>query len=354
MTTRIVAAFALSGALAFVFANAVQAAPSPAEKPKQTKEDVEKAEKAVKEHLAKLNGSNGQVAFINDTALIIKDEQGKEVEFKVKMVKPTIDGKEGAWNAVKKDDKIIVVTDNGSPDGNVTKVEINPTASDAKKAGEGKFVKYNKDEALENTLPDHIFFAVLFRQFPVGRVPPQGLKASNVFVVDKDGKVKVLTNAKELEELFKASVTAKSDNQLKDAARSWLLLAQEFTQDGFYKFSLMDDSTKVSEDNGKKVATGKVVVMQGGNGEITATLTFDDGKLTKAETDVKVKPGPRPICQATKLLDDDPIVRRMAEQDLLIMGRAAKPYLDEQRAKASPELRKAIDQLWERIVKEDR
>ena len=40
----------------------------------------------------------------------------------------------------------------------------------------------------------------------------------------------------------------------------------------------------------------------------------------------------------------------MAEQDLLIMGRAAKPYLDEQRAKASPALQQAIDRIWQRIL----
>jgi hypothetical protein len=44
----------------------------------------------------------------------------------------------------------------------------------------------------------------------------------------------------------------------------------------------------------------------------------------------------------------------MAEQDLLCMGRAAKSYLDEQRAKAGPELQKAIDRIWQRIVDDDR
>jgi hypothetical protein len=56
-------------------------------------------------------------------------------------------------------------------------------------------------------------------------------------------------------------------------------------------------------------------------------------------------PGVRPICQATKLLDRDPIVRRMAEQDLLVMGRAAKPSLDQIRATARPKLREAIDRI---------
>jgi hypothetical protein len=44
----------------------------------------------------------------------------------------------------------------------------------------------------------------------------------------------------------------------------------------------------------------------------------------------------------------------MAEQDLLIMGRAARGYLDEQRARATPALRKAIDRIWERILEGDR
>jgi hypothetical protein len=43
----------------------------------------------------------------------------------------------------------------------------------------------------------------------------------------------------------------------------------------------------------------------------------------------------------------------MAEKDILVMGSAAKGYLDEQRAKASPELRRAIDRVWRRILDED-
>src|SRR6184192_2360441 len=64
-----------------------------------------------------------------------------------------------------------------------------------------------------------------------------------------------------------------------------------------------------------------------------------------------IRPGPRPICQATKLLDPDPLVRRICEQDLLIMGLSARDYLMEQRARATPELRAALDRLWEKIQK---
>ena len=44
----------------------------------------------------------------------------------------------------------------------------------------------------------------------------------------------------------------------------------------------------------------------------------------------------------------------MAEQDLLVMGRAAKPYLDQVRAAARPKLQQAIDRIWQRILNEGR
>jgi hypothetical protein len=211
-----------------------------------------------------------------------------------------------------------------------------------------------EDEAVGRTLPDHHFFAVLFRQYPVARASPEGLRASNVFAVDKEFMATPLTGAKGLEKFFQSHVTAKTDDQLKDAGRAWLRLTQEFHQDGFYTFKLMDDSTKMKGDKDGRSVSGKVVVMAGGNGQIDATLTFDaTGKLSKVREGVELKPGPRPICQATKLLDPDPVVRAIARQDLLIMGRPAREYLDEQRAQASPELRREIDRVWRRIVQEN-
>jgi hypothetical protein len=222
--------------------------------------------------------------------------------------------------------------------------------------GTGAMVQPVEDAAVARALPGVHCFAVLFRQYPVARVVPDGLKPSSVCAVGGDNAVKVLGDAKELEAFVRAILApATQDGALKDAARAWVRLSQEFHQDGFYQFALEDDSTKVSEGKDGKEATAKVVVTRGGNGTIRATLFFDGaGKLAKVTEEVKLRPGPRPICQATKLLDADPLVRRMAEQDLLIMGRAAKPYLDEQRAKAAPALREAIDRLWERICEEDR
>jgi hypothetical protein len=196
----------------------------------------------------------------------------------------------------------------------------------------------------------------MFRQFQIAEAPPEGLKSSNVFVAGPDGKVTVITSAKELDEFFRAALpAAKDEKQMKAAALAWLRLVEQLYQDGFYTFETVSEATKVGDDkDGKKVAA-RAVVMKGGNGDINVELFFDAaGKLTKATETGTVKPGARPKCHATKLLDPDPVIRAIVEQDLLIMGRAAKPYLDEQRAKAAPELQKAIDKIWERIEKEDR
>ena len=212
-------------------------------------------------------------------------------------------------------------------------------------------VDYIKDDAVESAFPKAYFFAVFFPQFPVGRVPPKDLKVSNLFAVDGDGKVTVLTERAGLEKFFQANNTAKGDAAKKTAVQAWLRLSQQYHQDGFYAFSLMEDALKV---DGKK-ASGVVVVMRGGSGTLSAALTFDDdGKLDKVSEEAKLRRGPRPICQATKLLDNDPLVRRIAEEDLVIMGPAAKDYLDEQRVKAEPELQRAIDRVWQRIQASER
>jgi hypothetical protein len=224
------------------------------------------------------------------------------------------------------------------------------------KGADGK-VQYVEGDVLGRVFPEYLFFSVLYRQFPVAVLPPPPLKGSNVFAVPKgEGKIRLLTDTKELESFFRDALKpVHGADQAKDVARAWLQLSPIFLQDGYYKFSLMDESIRVAEEKTGMKASGKVVVMAGGSGTIDATVTFDDaGKLAAVDQVVKVRRGPRPICQATKLLDPDPIVRGMAEQDLLVIGRAAKPYLDEQRAKATPELQQAIDRIWERICEDDR
>jgi hypothetical protein len=222
--------------------------------------------------------------------------------------------------------------------------------------GDTAKVEHVTGEQLSRAFPKLQFFAARFPLYPVARRPPEGLNAQNLFAVDAGGKLKQINDAKGLQEYFgKALKPVKEDKQAKDAVLSWLLLTEQLQQDGYYEFKTVEEATKVAGDGDEKKATARAVVMKGGNGEIGVTLTFDKaGKLTKATEKCELKPGPRPKCHATKLLDPDPVVRAIVEQDLLIMGRAAKDYLDEQRAKSSPELRQAIDRIWKRILDSNR
>jgi hypothetical protein len=217
----------------------------------------------------------------------------------------------------------------------------------------GAMFQHLSDESLAFAFPQHVAYSVIFRMYPVARRAPPPLKTQNLFLVGKDGCIHV-TDTKGLEDFFLRDLGPVQSNVVgENAARAWLVLSQQLKQDGFYRFDIPEDTLKW--DRSTRQASGRAEVRRGGNGTIAVTLHFDAaGKLTSVDETAKLRPGPRPICQATKLLDPDPVVRRMAEQDLLIMGRAAKPYLDEQRSRAAPDLQRAIDRLWERILADDR
>lgn len=215
------------------------------------------------------------------------------------------------------------------------------------------------DERLRRTLPEYAFYALRFRQYPVALRPPESLKASNLLAVGKDDSVTVLVDPPALENFFRSALPpVTTEAQARAVVGVWLRLSEELAQDGFFAFSIPEDSVRVGpEASGGRRVTGKAVVAPhaGDRGEIDATLIFDPrGQLVSVTETRNIKRGIRPICQATRLLDPDPVIRGMAEQDILVMGKAAKPYLDEQRATAPPELRRAIDRLWQRILAEDR
>src|SRR5262245_59775930 len=87
-----------------------------------------------------------------------------------------------------------------------------------------------KDEALGRIFPNHEFVAVIFPQFPVARAAPEPLKPANVYAVTKDGKLTLISDAKELVKLFQPARFANEAAQ-KDAVRAWLRLSQELRQD---------------------------------------------------------------------------------------------------------------------------
>ena len=222
------------------------------------------------------------------------------------------------------------------------------------------------DGAVARWFPEHLFFVLRIPSYPVARPVPADLRPMNLFVLAKDGSLEHLTEAVALQKLLPPLLEAararepkrlQSAEAKKDFTRAWLRITQEFSQDGMYRFSTPEDLLQVVAEKDAWKATGKSVVdPAGGNsGEVSVTLRFDaGGKLVQVLENHAVRPGVRPICQATKLLDADPIVRAMAEQDIVVMGRAAAGYLAEQHARATPETRAVIERLWRRIVEEGR
>jgi hypothetical protein len=222
----------------------------------------------------------------------------------------------------------------------------------------GAVIEAIADDAVVHAFPGRLFFGVRFRMYPVPHSPREPLKLRNIFVIEEANTLKHLTDSQALVDYVLLTLSpVKTDSEAKRAARAWLVLAEELVKDGYFQFSIPASSLVVERDKGGRKVSGKAAVepKRGDQGELNVTLTFDEsGKLLKISQKNSVQAGMRPKCQATKLLDPDPIVRYMAEQSIVIMGSSAKGYLDEQRAVATPELAEAIDRIWQRIVDEGR
>ena len=219
----------------------------------------------------------------------------------------------------------------------------------------GYVVRPVTDDFVGRTFPGFSFFGVIFRQYPIAVLcpPASDLKCANVFFV-QNGQVDFTSAIDDLRFFFAANLgPVPTLDTATDAARTWLRFSEELKQDLFYTFSSSDVSYLPRAD--LTVVRARVSVSAGGDGNIDVVLTLGPaGSFVSVLEKGAVRPGIRPVCQATKLLDHDPIVRRMAEQDILVMGRSAKPYLDQIRAKAQPRLQLAIDRIWQRILNEGR
>jgi hypothetical protein len=210
------------------------------------------------------------------------------------------------------------------------------------------------DDYVGNVLPGS-YFGVRFRQWPIAVRPPEGLAPSNVFYVI-DSQVYFITNPADLRDFFFYIVEPVEDeDQAGDVGLTWARLSQELFQDGFYNFTAPAVETATLDSGEIVLWAWFQAVPPSGTGEIDVVMGFNaSGELESLDPFGSLRIGVRPICQATKLLDGDRIVRGMAEQCILAMGSRAKEYLNEQWARAKPELRMAIERIWDRIVKEER
>ncbi|MCC7528623.1 MAG: hypothetical protein IT342_08885 [Candidatus Melainabacteria bacterium] len=216
-----------------------------------------------------------------------------------------------------------------------------------------------KDPELAQTFGTKLNWSLLrYPIWPIAMMINPPLQSNNLFVVD--GKNKIVAHLTDMEMLKKFCLqnmhSVKTEQHAKEALLAYLRLQQELAQDGMFQFGIKRDWLKVSSSGGRFAASGRSVVAQntGNEGYLESKLVFGaDGKLVSAESVNKLQEGMRPICQSTKLLDPDPIVRRMAEQDILLMGTSCKFYLDEMRAKAMPEMQQAIDRILKQIEKRE-
>jgi hypothetical protein len=225
----------------------------------------------------------------------------------------------------------------------------------AARGASGAVVRPITDDYVGRTFPGFSFFGVIFPQYPIAVLcpQPQDLKCSNVFLV-RGWRVDFVATIPDLQFFFATELgPAPSEKVAADVVSTWLRFSEELKQDLFYTFSAPEISYMPREDLTR--VGGHASVLAGGQGQIDVLITLGAaGSLVNIYERSALRPGVRPICQATKLLDHDPIVRRMAEQDVLVMGRAAKPYLDQIRARARPKLQQAIDRMWQRILDEGR
>jgi hypothetical protein len=148
-------------------------------------------------------------------------------------------------------------------------------------------------DAVRKLFPDDRFYTVRYMRYPRAVIPPAPLKLDNVVFVRPNGTVERIESLEALQKLIEKKLADVCDaGQARVALLACLRLAQEFYQDGYYTFTIPEDSLSVVARDGGWVASGKDVVSKGGRGEIKVTLTT--GTTPTVVIDGKVRPDVRP------------------------------------------------------------
>jgi hypothetical protein len=148
------------------------------------------------------------------------------------------------------------------------------------------------DEALRHILGAERFFIVRFEGASHAPIPPAPLRLANLIWVQPNGTVKRLEDPAMLRVIFTEKIApVRSESEARDVMKAYLRLAEEFVQDGFYKFVVAERSISVNREQDHLVATGRAEVAERGSGGVSATLIFDaSGKLVDASSVAKVHP----------------------------------------------------------------
>jgi hypothetical protein len=219
--------------------------------------------------------------------------------------------------------------------------------------GYGTFLYGTKEIAA--VLPGYSFVIIIHIEHPVANtnIDP-ALGTNSIAAVDKNLGVEIINSTDSLVRFFQAHQIPAAGEKMLLTVKAWLGLSQELKDDGFYSFTIREDSLRILPIDSIQ-AEGISEVTGGGSGAIKANILFGTAShiIYNVVEQVELVEGIRPVCQSTKLLDKDPIVRRMAEGDLLSMGTSCLDYLSVQHAKAAPRLKVAIDAIYQKIMKQE-
>jgi hypothetical protein len=148
------------------------------------------------------------------------------------------------------------------------------------------------DPAVHAAFPDDRFFTIQFPRYPLAIKPPAPLKLENLIRVHKDSSVQRIADTDALKKLVEPLFSDKAGrDQIRTALHAFLRLAEEFYQDGYYEFTITDESISAVQQNDHYIATGKATVTRGGKGTVTVTVTT--GAAPKIDIGGQVRPDVR-------------------------------------------------------------
>jgi hypothetical protein len=136
------------------------------------------------------------------------------------------------------------------------------------------------DDSVTVTFPNTECCGVYFRQWPVPVEPPEGMAQANVFFMHpNERQVYYLTSPRELLQMFRqeCAIVGIEGGYLENAVKTWLLLSQQFSQDGYYQFSQPVVWTSLDFPTNHRspsvpIVYGMVEVVQGGEGYIKVAM----------------------------------------------------------------------------------
>jgi hypothetical protein len=210
----------------------------------------------------------------------------------------------------------------------------------------GGRIRYLADEELGRAFPGYLFYAVVYAPTAASHLPAP-LKAATVAAVDPDGHVLWLAGQAEYLQLFRAGFYPSRKLERDPLAiRAALVLVRAAHPD--YKLRVVEDDIQITTDpRGVRHATGKLVLAEGGAGDIVVNLNLDpcsdptrfvvkvnltalrvDPKVTTAEITaaeklVKSYAETNRLAVAEVKYVEDPVLRRSAPGYLFFLVPAA-------------------------------